>query len=437
MKIAIVGFGIEGRSSYEYFSTSSTNHQITICDQNEDIELPEGALSQLGDRYLDNLSSFDLIVRTAGIHPDLILDNNPNVKGKITSQLNEFIKAYPTKNIIGVTGTKGKGTTATLITKILEASGKTVVLGGNIGIPLLSLLKDISSDTFAVMELSSFQLLDFREKSPHVCVCLLIEEEHLNWHLDIEDYIKSKANLFEHQTSEDKAIYFSSNELSKKIASSSPGKLIPYYAPPGAYIEDDTVKINDLVICKTSDIKLIGKHNLQNICAAITASWQYIQDIEAIRNVLTSFEGLPHRIEFVREVSGIRFYNDSYSTILYATEAAIEAVEGSKILIVGGFERNLKIDYFADFVNKNTKEFRKILIIGESGGRVAKLLDNSGFTSYEKATDLKNMQEIVSKAVSLAQNGDAVVLSPGFASFDMFKNFEDRGLQFKEAVNNL
>src|SRR5487761_1124408 len=193
MKIAILGYDVEGRASYEYFA--SLGHQLTICDQKPDREIPEGATAILGEQYLDNLEQFDLLVRTPGLRPDKILAKNPTVAGKITSHINEFLRVCPTKNVIGVTGTKGKGTTTTLIAKMLEAVGKKVKLGGNIGTPPLSFLAELTPEIWVVLELSSFQLIDIKT-SPHIAVCLMVTPEHLDWHTGANEYITAKQQLF-------------------------------------------------------------------------------------------------------------------------------------------------------------------------------------------------------------------------------------------------
>lgn len=436
MKIAIVGYGREGRSSYTYFTTQG-HHDLTICDQNEEVKVPPGVATKLGSSYIDGLDAFDLIVRSSGLEPHKILAKNPGVESKITTQLNEFLKVCPSKNIIGVTGTKGKGTTSTLIAQSLQASGEKVVLGGNIGIPPLDLLPAITPNCWVVLELSSFQLADLHESSPHIAVCLMMEGDHLNWHQDMVDYEAAKTRLFSNQGTEDIAIYFAGDETSQRIAAASPGHHLPYYAAPGAYIENETITIDGHSICKTDEIKLLGQHNWQNVCAAVTAVWQVKQDVEALRSVITSFSGLEHRLEFVREVGGVRYYNDSFASNPYASEAAIEAVPGKKVMIIGGFERMLDLERFSSFIQNHANVLRTILIIGESGRRLEQNLMKAGFTNYLLDPNLTTMSAIVTKAQSLAQPGDAVVLSPGFASFDMFENFEDRGRQFKSAVEQL
>jgi UDP-N-acetylmuramoylalanine--D-glutamate ligase len=434
MKIAILGYDVEGRSSFEYFAAQG--HELTIRDQNTELTVPDGVPSVVGEKYLDDLDQFDLLVRTPGLQPSVILAKNPGVSGKLTTQVNEFFRVCPTKNVIGVTGTKGKGTTSTLISKLLEAAGKHVYLGGNIGLPPLTFLKELTPESWVVLELSNFQLIDMRA-SPHIAVCLAIVPEHLDWHKDMDEYVHAKSHIFSSQTSDDIAIYHAENDLSKEIATKSPGHTIPYYSLPGAIVRDDSIVMDNQVLCKTSELKLPGRHNWQNVCAAITAVWQVTQDVATIHDVLISFSSLEHRIELVRELDGVRFYNDSYATGLRATIAAVEAVDGKKVMILGGYDRGLPIDHFATYTLAHQQEFRTLLLIGDSALRLAESLKNVGFTNYVVHSDAKTIEAVVDAARTLAKPGDAIVLSPGFASFDMFKNFSERGRQFKTTVQNL
>ena len=436
MKIAIIGFGLEGQAAYDYWKNGN---EVTVCDQDSNVKVPDGVNAQLGADYLKNLDDFEVIVRSPFVHPHLLVEvANENILGKVTSCTNEFMRVCPTKNIIGITGTKGKGTTSTLITKMLEAAGKRVHIGGNIGVPALELLKEnIGADDWVILELSSFQLIDL-QASPHIGVCLMVVPEHLDWHEDFEEYIAAKQQLFIHQDENDTAIYYGANENSVSIADASIGKMIPYYEVPGAHIEHDSIVIDNQVICPVSGIKLLGKHNWQNICAAVTAAWQVTQDLAAIHSVATSFTGLPHRLEYLGNHQGIQFYNDSFASGLNATEAAMQAIPGPKIVIVGGFERMLPLEHFGTFLKEQGKELavKKLLVIGESAQRLEQMLTAAGYLDYVDCS-AKTMPEVIAAAQALASPGDAIVLSPGFASFDMFKNFEDRGNQFKAVVEKL
>lgn len=430
MKIAVIGFNTEGQASYEYFRAHGD--EITICDQNASLAIPEGVEAQLGPHYLDHLDKFDLIVRTPGLPPQHILAANPTVEHKITSGTNEFLRAVTTKNIIGVTGTKGKGTTSTLIAKILEAAGKKVWLGGNIGVPVLGFIHDIKPDDWVVLELSSFQLIDLRY-SPHIGVCLMIVPEHLNWHADLKEYTDAKQNLFANQTPEDTAIYFNENETSKALATASPGKKIPYYASPGAYIEGGFIKIDNQAICQTNELKLLGEHNWQNVCAAVTATWQVTHNAEALKSALTSFTGLPFRLEFIRDFNNVAYYNDSFGTTPETAMVALQAIDKPKVIILGGSDKGASYEALAQTViNTNV---RAVVVIGEIAPKITAALQAAGYTAVFNGG--KDMLTIVGTARQLAQPGDAVLLSTGAASFDLFKDYKDRGNQFTEVVQAL
>lgn len=435
MKIAILGYGKQGQSAYEYWSNE--DNEITICDANVNLVLPKGVKSRLGDGHLSNLEEFDLIVRSPIIHPNEIVKNNGrDILQKVTSATNEFFRVCPTTNIIGVTGTKGKGTTSTLIAEILEAMGEKVHLGGNIGISPLDLLKnEIEADDWVVLELANFQLIDLKY-GPKIAVCLIVTPEHLDWHKTVEGYTAAKEFMFSNQGKDDIAIYYAANEMSKEIASVSPGHKIPYFAPPGAYVDSDKIVIEDVLICKTIELKLLGKHNWQNVCAALTAVWQIQKKPEAIKSVLTSFSGLEHRLELVRETEGIKYYNDSFASAPDASIAAIDAIPDNKVLILGGYDRMSSLDDLALAVKRHEAEIRKTLLIGASAQRIADAFKKIAYVNFE-ILPAKTMQEIISSSKNIAQPGDSIVFSPGFASFDMFKNFEDRGLQFKKVVKSL
>jgi UDP-N-acetylmuramoylalanine--D-glutamate ligase len=437
MKIAIIGYGIEGKSSYQYFSKSPSN-QVEIRDQNDKLELKPGIESKLGQKYLDDLNSFDLVVRSSGIQPEIILDRYPDLRHGLSSQLNEFLSVCPSKKIIGVTGTKGKGTTSTLIAQMLEKAGKSTVLGGNIGLPMLDMLDRINGDTYVVLELSSFQLVDLSEPSPHWAVCLMVVPEHLNWHPDLAAYLEAKSKLFENQTHEDVAIYFSGSDYAKQIASKSSGKQIAYFSEDsaeGASLKDNQLIIAGQVICQDSEVKLLGQHNLQNVCAAITVLWQITKDVQAIRTVVTSFSGLEHRLEFVDEVNSVKFYDDSFGTTPETAIVAIAAINQPKVLIAGGSDKGA--DYSAMVNAIITGNVKHVICIGNTGVTIAGLLEKTEIPYTLLGIDEANIEDIVRQALNRAEPGDAVLLSTGSASFDMFANYKDRGDSFKKAVRLL
>lgn len=430
MHVAIIGFGLEGQSALTYWQQQSAD--ITVCDQRSDISLPPHVHAQLGEHYLDNLDRFDLIVRSAGITPTIILEKNPGIEPKITSVINEFLRVCPTKNIIGVTGTKGKGTTSTLITQMLEAAGKDVFLGGNIGLSPFDFLPQLTADSWVVLELSSFQLSDIKH-APHIAVCLMVVPEHLNWHADMDDYITAKSQLFAHQTSQDIAIYFADSPVSHQIVRSSPGAKITYYAAPGAYVEDGAIIIDNQTICELDEIKLLGAHNWQNACAAATAFWQAVQSVDAIRKVLTTFTGLPHRLEFVREFDGITYYDDSFGTTPETAIVALEALPAPKVVILGGSDKGASYDGLAQAVVANN--VRTVVVIGNTAPAITAALHQQGFDAIIPGGT--TMAEIVNTARTAATDGDIVLLSTGCASFGLFQDYKDRGNQFKQVVQDL
>lgn len=434
MKIAILGFAGQGQSSFDYWNTSE--NQITVCDQDETISLPADVQRRLGENYLEGLNEFDLIIRTPSINPRDIVAANANdsqILDKVWSNTNEFFKVCPTKNLIGITGTKGKGTTSTLITKMLEEAGKQVHLGGNIGIPPLELFKNnIQPDDWVVLELANFQLIDLRS-SPHIGVCLMVEPEHMDWHEDLEEYISAKQQMFINQDEDDIAIYYADNENSLSVADASMGQLIPYMEKPGAYIDGENIIIAGKTICKTNKLKLLGKHNWQNVCAAVTAVWQVTQDLKAISSVLTTFTGLEHRLELVRELNGIKYYDDSFGTTPETAIVAIEAFDQPKVLILGGSDKGAAYEKLAKTVKYGN--VRSVIIIGDTGPAIKQALQTTGFNDIIDGPS--TISEIVSLASSQAQEGDVVLLSTGCASFGLFKNYKDRGEQFKQSVQEL
>jgi UDP-N-acetylmuramoylalanine--D-glutamate ligase len=430
MKVAIVGFGHEGLSALKYWTRKGA--EIMVCDQDPEKEIPFEIDRQVGPDYLRDLNRFDVIVRSAGINRDIILKDNPDVGDKITTVVNEFMRVSPTRRVIGVTGTKGKGTTSTLIAKMLEADGKPVFLGGNIGISPLEFLPKVTPDTWVVLELSSFQLSDLQH-SPGIALCLMVVPEHLNWHKDMDEYLLSKAHLFERQGPNDTAIYYAHSDLSRRVASYSPGLKIPYFAHPGALVEAGAISIANQEICQVSALKLLGEHNWQNVCAALTVVWQITQNTHAFRQVLTTFSGLEHHLELVREVGGVKYYDDSSGTTPEAAQVAIAAIHEPKVVILGGSDKGVPFDDLADaIVHGNV---RHAVLIGQTSPQLEAALRERDFTNLTPVEG--SMETIVDVASQMAQSGDAVLLSPACASFDMFKNAQDRAEQFVAAVNAL
>lgn len=445
-RIAIFGFGKEGISAANYLGE---RNQITIFEQKADREIDKSFFKKLkvkginfylGGGFDENLE-FDLIIRSPGVRPD-----NQNIlsfvrKGaRVTSATNIFFQYCPCK-IIGVTGTKGKGTTSTLIYKFLKTKYKDVFLAGNIGIPMLQILPKLKKDSLVVLELSSFQLMDLNI-SPHVSVILMITSEHLDWHKDRKEYRKAKESIVLHQTKSDYAVINQDFEKSRQFAKKTKARIYFFSTSVrtnGVYVEGDNLisKIGQKeMICKTVDILLPGRHNLQNVAAATCVAKIFDINKSKISKVVMTFKGLKHRLQLVREINGIKYYNDSFSTTPETTIAAIESFKQPKVLILGGSSKNSDFRALATKINQD-KTLKALILIGSEAKTVENaIIDAGGFQGYITRNP-KDMKEIVECGAKVASQGDVIILSPACASLDMFKNYQDRGNQFTREVQKL
>lgn len=426
-KVAILGFGVEGRAAWRYFHEQGA--AITILDQKQPTDVPAGVQVEVGPDIFERAMGYDVVVRTPSIRPDRI-----KTDGEITSGTKEFFKVCPVP-IIGVTASKGKGTIATLIAKMLTASGVTSYLGGNIGIPMLELLPVIKQGDVVVLELSSFQLWDLTQ-SPHIAVVGMIEPDHLDVHKDFAEYVAAKANIAKWQKTDDVVVYHPTNEYSHQIAEGSSGKQLRFGTTEGAHVEGDAIVIDGHELCKISDVQIPGQHNLENICAAATAVWQYAQNPAGIAKAIKEYRGLEHRIELVREFDGVKYYDDSFAAAAGATVVAAKAFTQPKIMIVGGYDKGVDLAPMAQEIAA-IPSIKKILLIGQTASKIAEYLRVAGVAEKIEELGSPAMPEIVARAQELAEAGDVVLLSPGCASFDMFANYKDRGEQFKAAVEAL
>lgn len=437
MNIAVVGFGIEGRQNYRYWIERGDS--VTIVDERESLEgeIPAGATTILGKDALAQLDGFDMIVRTAGLAPTRL-----RTSARIWSATNEFFRQCPAP-IIGVTGSKGKGTTCSLVASILHTAGYTVHLVGNIGTPALEVLSEIKPDHVVVYELSSFQLWDL-ERSPHHAAVLHIEADHLDVHANFAEYIAAKSNIVKFQTRSDTAVYHPTNQWSRAIAENMPGfatQAAKYAAEDNGNSALETVYIADgkfvttagREICETDILKLPGEFNLGNACAAMSLCLNYDVSDAQFAEGLSAFTGLPHRLRFVAEKSGVSYYDDSIATTPGSAIAAAYAFTQPKVIILGGSSKG------ADFTELTHAlqdvQVRKLLLIGDEGVRIAETFGREGVTNYEQVSG--RMADVVARAAELAQPGDVVVLSPACASFGQFRDYKDRGDQFIAAVSSL
>lgn len=433
MKIAIVGYGIEGKSAYRYFKNKYPEATFAVYDESAAaVALPDGVESHLSQSIEHLPINANIVVRSPSVNPQHI-----TTEGRVTSVTKEFFKECPAL-IVGVTGTKGKGTTASLIYSILQADGKKSWLVGNIGVSALDVLGQVTADDIVVYELSSFQLWDL-DISPHIAVVLMIEPDHLDVHENLAEYVEAKSNIRKYQSLEDVCIYHPTNKLSEQIALSGAQKSAYKYAYPassrGVYVKENTFFIQNHPICSIDKLKIPGQHNIENACAAISA----VLEIDGITDQkiaagLSSFEGLPHRLKFVREIDGVKYFDDSIATTPGSAIAAIRSFDEPKVLILGGSDKGADFSELYQIIkNGNVKQ---VITVGAMSEKIAKELMSQ---KYEAVTQLgmTTMADIVSTAKSVANEGDIVILSPACASFDMFKSYTDRGDQFIVAVEAL
>ncbi|MDO8523168.1 MAG: UDP-N-acetylmuramoyl-L-alanine--D-glutamate ligase [bacterium] len=405
MKIAILGYGIEGKSAEKFLRKQlrGSASKLEIRD-----------VKKQGKDYLKNLQDFDMLVRSPGI-PYLSSEIQKAKKAgvEITSTTKLFFK-YAKGLLIGITGTKGKGTTATLLYEILKAghlasrtpSGGNIHLIGNMGIPMLDELPKLSKNSISILELSSFQLQDM-DVSPHIAVVLDISPDHLNYHKNFKEYLEAKARLVKNAR---QVFYFSDNKYSRQISQKCRGKKIPVLAD------------------KKLKLKIPGAHNIKNASMASVIALSLGVKESIIDKTVRNFKGLPHRLEFVCEIHGVKFYNDSASTNPAATIAAISAFDEPKILIMGGTSKG------ASFIplKKVTKEkkVREVILFGANQVEIERAIKGS-----VKILKVKTLREAGELARKLSKTGDIIIFSPASASFDMFKNYEERGKAFKKMVN--
>lgn len=430
MKIALVGYGVEGLSAYTYFSKVYPDAEFIIYDESDQpkLDLPSGTHLKSGANALEQTIEADIVVRSPGIQPSKI-----HTSGRVTSGTREFFDKCPAP-IIGVTGSKGKGTTASFIHEILTAAGKKSWLIGNIGKPALDVLDDVNPDDIIVYELSSFQLWDL-QKSPHVAVVLMIEPEHLDVHADTDEYISAKANIHKYQTADDVCFYHPTNQFAQQIAESGQGRTARYgIEKDGAvYVASNTFFIHSDPICSVDAVQLPGQHNLENACAAISAALEYTDDFAAVETGLRAFQGLPHRLKFVREVNGVKYYDDSIATTPGSAVAALRSFDEPKVIILGGSDKGADFSVLANEITKTN--VREVITIGKMGPRIAELIRDKGFDQITEVVG--GMPAIVEAAHAASRPGDVVIMSPACASFDMFKNYADRGEQFIAEVEKL
>lgn len=425
MRVAVIGYGVEGRAAVEYWGQRGDD--VVVHERTGQVNAPGGVAVATGRDYLAGLETVDLLVRSPSVRPDVLPVGVP-----VTSAIAEFLARCPAP-VIGVTGTKGKGTTVTAIAAILRAAGIRVFVGGNIGTTPLSFLPEVCSHDMVVLELSSFQLIDLGV-SPHVAVVLSVTPDHLNWHRDLDEYQRAKASIAAHQTAEDLVVYAAESPVASTIAAASPARRIPVGRPEGVTVRDGGIYFGASRVIDVGDVPLPGAHNVVNVGAAIAATYGVAAgDHEIIRAGVRAIQPLPHRLQAVATKNGVIWVDDSLSTTPHTTMAAMAAFDRPQVLILGGSTKGVSFDLLAEAIRDAC--VRAVLLTGIEAPRIAAALDAAGVSSYQHITG--TMADLVTHAARHARPGDVVLLSPGCSSVDEYRGYADRGDQFVAAVNTL
>lgn len=446
----MVGYGIEGRALAQYFCAKGDH--VTVCDvreQKRNDEPPAGTTFRCGSNYLDQLESFDQIFRSPGI--PYLKHEFDAVREKLTSLTRYFFEHCPCP-IIGVTGTKGKGTTTMLIYEMLRAwmqKGR-VFIGGNIGAPPLDFLDELTKNDLVVLELSSFQLQDLNQ-SPHVAVVLGITPDHLDHHHSLKEYGEAKRRMVQFQKENDIAVLDIDNPTVKTFEKHTPAKIY-HVSTEGPVARGGFKKLASLMLkdSKTGtflgekhELGLIGEHNIKNILAASAAAHALGVPVEVISRVIREFKGLPHRLELVGELSGARFYNDSASTNPETAIAAVRTFSTPTILILGGSDKSTDFTPLGREIAKKLN-IRTVILMGETKSKIETSIEEAVKETAQSARrdvpleliSADTFQEAFMVARLMAQPGDTVLLSPACASFDMFRNYQERGDIFRNFITS-
>lgn len=446
-KIAICGIGISNTPLILNFVEKGA--RVIACDRRsrqligplaDELEA-KGVELRLGERYLDDLE-VDIIFRTPGMNFNLPELEQARKRGiAVTSEMEVFFDLCPA-TIFAVTGSDGKTTTTTLIAKMLEKEGKKVHIGGNIGKPLLPRINEILADDFVVAELSSFQLISMR-KSPNVAVVTNVAPNHLDIHKDMDEYVEAKKNILMHQNAFSRTVLNRDNEITSEFSRFVRGQMLQFSMERpiknGAWLDTDgTLHMSyrgiDAPVLHRKDISIIGDHNVENYLAAISAVWGYVS-VENIRKVAKEFMGVEHRNEFVREVDGVRYYNDSIASSPSRTIAGLKSFDQKVMLIAGGYDKHIPFEPLAPYIIEKVKF---MTLSGPTADAIQKaVISHPEYNGVPEIVKVKDIKEAVSIIHKKAQKGDIVTLSPACASFDAFPNFEARGKYFKELVNEL
>lgn len=444
-QVTVIGIGVSNRPLLGLLARAGA--VVTARDKKTEEQLGDiapqlkewGVKLVLGEQYMENIEG-DVVFRTPGLRPD-----HPGLvaaaqKGAhITSEMEVFFDVCPCP-VIAVTGSDGKTTTTSVIAEMLKAAGKTVWLGGNIGTPLLDQADKMQPDHVAVLELSSFQLMTMK-KTPAVAVITNLSPNHLDWHRDFEEYVEAKCNLFKNQGKDDVLVLNYDNLPSRELAEKAPGQ-VRFFSreslalPGGVWLKNGVLLDNGEPIMETADIRIPGMHNVENYMAACAALKGMVPH-EIMKQVARDFNGVEHRLELVRELDGVKYYNDSIASSPSRTLAGLKCFPADKIiLIAGGYDKNIPFDQLGEALPNAVKT---VLLCGATADKIEAAIQAA--PDYREGKPLlvrfDKLDDVVLWARENAREGDLVLLSPACASFDQFPNFAARGRYFKEKVNQL
>lgn len=443
-KVGVVGIGVSNIPLINFLLDLGAI--VTAFDKKTKEELGEvttdfnnkGVKLELGERYLDNLNGFDVVFKT----PSMRIDSESLVKVKkegtyITSEMEEFVR-YTKGKIYGITGSDGKTTTTTIISKLLEEQGYKTWVGGNIGTPLFSQIEDISEDDKVVLELSSFQLMTMTEEID-VVICTNLAPNHLDMHKDMQEYIDAKKNIFLYQSSNGLLVVNRENKITHDFIKEAKGIVKEFSSKrkimDGAYYKDGVLYVEEKEVCKKDNIVIKGMHNVENYLAAFIATKDDVS-VETMKKVAETFTGVEHRCEFVREIDGVKYYNDSIASSPTRTLAGLKAFDEKVIVIAGGYDKHIP---FEPLAYEGYPYIKELILIGATKDKIKKVFDK---LEEEKGIVVKmqmaeSLEEAVKIAKKAAKAGDIITLSPACASFDMYPNFMLRGNEFKNIVKKL
>lgn len=443
-KVAVVGIGVSNIPLINFLV--KLDAKVTAFDIKTEDKLGiiaeefknKGVKLSLGENYLDNLSGFDVVFKT----PSMRIDCDALVRAKeegayITSEMEEFVR-YCKGKIYGVTGSDGKTTTTTIISKLLEKQGYKTWVGGNIGTPLFSQIEDIKKDDMVVLELSSFQLMTM-DLPIDVAICTNLAPNHLDMHKDMQEYIDAKKNIFLYGEKDGVLVVNRENEITYSFEKEAKGEVREFSSKRilknGAYYNDGKLYLEGQEVISRNEMLLKGMHNVENYLASFIATKDDVE-INTMKEVCKTFGGVEHRCELVREIDGVKYYNDSIASSPTRTLAGLKAFDEEVILIAGGYDKHIP---FKPLAEEGYKFIKTLILLGDTKEKIKnafnKLKEEKGIEV--KIIEVNNLEEAVDKAREISESGDIVTLSPACASFDMFPNFMVRGDKFKQIVNKL